>query len=51
MLNLSEWPKEDDKELFALIRKSLPKNDTMNYASRVNYIPWEKVITTLSSLL
>jgi len=41
--SVPEWPKEDDKELFALIRKSLPKNDTMNYASRVNYIPWEKV--------
>lgn len=43
--NLSDWPKDDDMELFQRIKKALPADDTMKYESRINHIDWESVNT------
>ena len=39
-----DWPKDDDIELFQQMKKVLPKDDTMKYDSRLNYVDWQKVV-------
>lgn len=40
----TDWPKDDDIELFNRIRQALPKDDVMKYDSRVNHLDWDAVI-------